>query len=151
MVNGSFNFYKRYFCFNKTKKLIFKSFEKILHVLDQLVNVSMFQRPVFLTMAYDFQFFSGDLKYRLQKLFVRILELLPIHRNHMYEPSIVFHLEVLCFLLCQKMIRKHKKLLMFGSFVASITTSNRSPGEVVSLSITNGSTGNPSVAITVKL
>lgn len=48
------------------------------------------------------------------------------------------------------MIKGQKILLVLGELGAVQTTSNRSPGDKISLSTTNGSTGNPSVAITVK-
>lgn len=126
--------------------------------MDQTINVSTFHRLVSLPVAYDLHFFSNDSKYRLQKLFEQILELLLIYRHHMYESSIMFPLEIInCFIISNfllpftKMNNNHKKLLMFRTFVASKIISNRSPGEVVSLSVTNGLIGNPSVAIMVKL
>lgn len=100
-VNGSFNFYKEVSKLPKHKKHSTSLLRiEVLLVLGQIINASMFHTPVSLTMASGLQYSSDDLKRYLQKLFVQILEQLPIYTSHMYEPSIMFPLKSVFCSLC---------------------------------------------------
>lgn len=104
-VNGSFNFYKEVSKLTKHKKNKKHSTSllriEVLRVLSQIINASMFHTKVSLAMAYGLQYFSDDLKCYLQKLFVQILEQLPIYTSHMYEPSVKFPLKSVFCSLCR--------------------------------------------------
>lgn len=118
----------------------------------------MIRMPVSFSTAHNLRFFSDDLKYRLRKLFEQTLELVPIYTSRTSEQLIMFRLQIFFIYFVSNFVyhtilwyKIHEKLLVSGTFDASMIISYLSPVEVVSLSMTKGSTGYPSVAITVKL